>query len=85
MISYVECWGCRMLRLQHLDFLIPRCACCEARYDSHLYYIIRYRVLMFLFWVVVLSLEGLAVYLSLCFFVKSLGGERGTSERLKQN
>lgn len=49
MISYVECWGCRMLRLQHLDFLIPRCACYEARYDSHLYYIIRYRVLMFLF------------------------------------
>lgn len=49
MISYVECWGCRMLRLQHLDFLIPRCACGEARYDSHLYYIIRYRVLVFLF------------------------------------
>lgn len=49
MISYVECWSRGILWLQHLDFLIPRYACGEARYDSHLYYIIRYRVLMFLF------------------------------------
>ena len=49
MISYVECWSRGILWLQHLDFLIPRCACGEVRYDSHLCYIIRYRVLMFLF------------------------------------
>lgn len=84
MISYVECWSRGILWLQHLDFLIPRCACGEVRYDSHLCYIIRYRVLMFLFRVVVLSLEGFVAFLPL-FFVKSLGGERGTSERLKQN